>query len=295
MEDGTLLSPERPALALDSSLLYRALRGTALSTEAEAATEPEHAAACEWSEAVSGKFLRDDVGGQPEASTKTLAAAQAWCCSTVGCGGVTFQQDSYQARHEKEPHACDQNCAAMKSWVKNPAAPPPPPAPPRKLARSAPNGEVWSTYSTVGALTYRHVLVPLLREPYPLALEELAQNDGQGDHSLETVVVDNAEDAKPTTATVLKGPLALPTCDRTDFKLFHTVPMLPNGWGLVGETAKWIPISTARIRSVSYSTASDSEDSAAAPVTVQLSGVVNETIAFGYDRHAATCLLLAAQ
>ena len=221
MEDGTLLSPERPALALDSSLLYRALRGTALATEAEAAVEPEPAA-------------------------------------------------------------------------KDPAAPPPPPAPPRKLARSAPNGEVWSTYSTVGALTYRHVLVPLLREPYALTLEELAQNDGQGDHKTGTVVVENAEDAKPTSGTVLKGPLALPTCDRTDFKLFHTVPLLPNGWALIGETAKWIPISTARIRSVSYTIASDSEDSAAAPVTVQLSGVVNETIAFGCDRHAATCPLLAA-
>ena len=43
MEDGTLLSPERPALALDSSLLYRALRGTALATEAEAATEDRRA------------------------------------------------------------------------------------------------------------------------------------------------------------------------------------------------------------------------------------------------------------
>ena len=144
MDDGTLLSPDRPALALDSSLLYRALHG---------------------------------VG--PAASTSAA------------------------------------------------------------LQRKAPSAEIWSTYSIVGGLAYRHILVPLNREPYLLTLGELAENDGHGAAASGTsVVVENGADVAPTATVALAaegsasgGGVEVPICDRNDFKLYHTVPLLPNGWG----------------------------------------------------------------
>jgi hypothetical protein len=58
---------------------------------------------------------------------------------------------------------------------------------------------------------------------------------------------------------------------------------------VVGETAKWVPVSTARVRNVAYShTATDIPDhsfqtsSSPAPVAVQLSGVAGESISFGF-------------
>ena len=57
---------------------------------------------------------------------------------------------------------------------------------------------------------------------------------------------------------------------------------------VVGETAKWVPVSAARVRNVAYShTATDIADHkqtsiSPAPVTVQLSGVAGENISFGF-------------
>ena len=81
-------------------------------------------------------------GGQPE--HEDPAAAQALLLD-AGCGGVTFQLSSYQARREKEPHACTELCG-MKSWVKDPAAPPPAGA---AAGTGTERGLV--EYSTVGA------------------------------------------------------------------------------------------------------------------------------------------------
>ena len=184
MEDGTLLTPDRPALALDSTLLHRALFGTASAHD-----------------------------GAP--------------ASTI----------------------------------------------------STPNGEIWSTLSVVGGLTYRHVLVPLLRGSYTLTPGELDANDGIGFAPNGHLVFENAFDYAPATAQPFTNDvgLQLDSCDRSDFKLLHTVPLLENGWGLVGEGSKWIPVSAARVRSVTTSSARTGP-----PVTIQLSGAPGETISFGF-------------
>jgi hypothetical protein len=285
MDDGTLLSPDRPALAIDSSLLYRALCGVAPQAATDGATELA-ASACKWSDSASGKFLANDTPGkQPASALQSLAAAQAWCCLEPECGGITLQNGSYQGRTGKKAKSCDRDCLGMQSWVKNPGQPSPPP-PPCRHRSSAPNGEIWATFSTIAGQTYHHVLVPLLRQPaYSLALAELEHNGQPLDRAgVGTVVVENAGSAKPATASLLGDgdALALTACDRTDFKLYHVVPLLPNGWGLVGETAKWIPMSVARVRSVEWSQKSDERASEQAAVTVQLSGVENETISFGF-------------
>jgi hypothetical protein len=331
MEDGTLLSSERPALALDSTILYRAVRGAAMvdehTTQTTSGGDSDGAVvACKWGDAMPKMFLRDLAVGQPPATKKSLAAAQAWCCAhPTTCGGVTFQSGQYTARQGSWPQLCDDKCGNMSSWP-NPSFAPPP-APP--LERVAPNGEIWSTFSTVGnelhqaRHTYRHVLVPLLRQEYGLTIRELSQNDHDETGGVEAgpqvwVTVENAGQARPTAAIVThlansSSPLLqIPTCDRADFKLYHLSPVLRNGWALVGETAKWIPISTARIRSISTATAAaaattdpsavtDSSTAAAAgaaagaaPVTVQLSGVDKEEITFGFVDTAGTAVTSSA-
>jgi hypothetical protein len=134
-------------------------------------------------------------------------------------------------RQEQTPKDCDNNCSGMVSWIKNPLPPPPPPPP---LQRKAPSAEVWATHSTIGGLVYRHILVPLNRGPYLLTPTELAENDGLTPGP--SVVVENGGHAAPTTAVAFDGGgdgggLEIPQCDRSDFKLYHTVPLLPNGWG----------------------------------------------------------------
>ena len=96
MEDGTLLSPDRPALALDSSLLYRALRGTVPTNHSREIGAIDQA--CKWSQAIEGKFLAGNVAS-PDPSFSTVAAAKDWCCSHTSCGGVTYQDGVSTQRH----------------------------------------------------------------------------------------------------------------------------------------------------------------------------------------------------
>jgi len=147
----------------------------------------------------------------------------------------------------------------------------------RAAQDAGPNGEVWSTASTVGGAVYRHVLVPLLREAYALRPSELAANDGLAQPANGQLIFDNAfRYAEVPVATFSDDePLKMVACDRTDFKLYHTVPLLGNGWGLVGETSKWVPVSPVRVRSVATS-------SSGAPVTLQLAGVAGESITFRF-------------
>eukprot|EP01043_Picozoa_sp_COSAG02_P020852 COSAG02_NODE_1040_length_15035_cov_198.613819_2_plen_825_part_00 len=279
MNDGTLLSPDRPALAIDSTLLYRALRGTALhngtsvaysSLDTTGATE-SWSLTCNWSQPQSGTFLYGNISSN-DATYNTLADAQEFCCDQSSCGGVTHQSGKYMVRHGKIPEHCHSNCDGVISWVKNPVSP-------RPLQREAPNGELWSTYSIVDTRVYRHVLVPLNREPYSITPSELAANDGQddGEDKSRYFVVENANSFAPSTAYPFNDQFSVPVCDRTDFKLYHTVPLLPNGWGLVGEMAKWVPITSTRIRSVTFSSGGGDP-----PVTLQLKGVAGEAISFGF-------------
>ena len=93
----------------------------------------------------------------------------------------------------------------------------------------------------------------------------------------------------PVTPFGEDAPLTIAECDRTDFKLYHTVPLLGNGWGLVGETSKWIPVSPVRVRSVATSGGGPG-----APVTLQLAGAAGESITFRFafkgQVHAVECV-----
>ena len=78
MDDGTLLTPDRPALALDSTILRRALFGIAPTPPpaGEPVSSSGYGSACQkWSKPLTGDYLIGDVAGS-RASYATLAAAQ---------------------------------------------------------------------------------------------------------------------------------------------------------------------------------------------------------------------------
>eukprot|EP00040_Diaphanoeca_grandis_P033743 m.207342 g.207342 ORF g.207342 m.207342 type:complete len:853 (+) comp32982_c0_seq1:157-2715(+) len=138
---------------------------------------------------------------------------------------------------------------------------------------TGPNGGIWNTHTTIGPLDYHHVLVPLLRSPYSLSLKEIVK-DCEGcaglQSNMQTVVIENAN-GRTTKAMVLndENDVMVPVCDQGTFKLYHTVPVTLNGWGFAGELDKWVPVSSARVRSINI--VGDS-------IEAELSGTAGEKI-----------------
>jgi len=107
-----------------------------------------------------------------------------------------------------------------------------------------PDGQVWATSTTIGAQVYAHVLVAKLVAPYAIS-----QNDaGLTPSSKQFVVIENANGA-PTTA-VLADTIKAAKCDKLDFQLHHTSPVLSNGWAFLGELGKFVPVASARTKAV---------------------------------------------
>jgi hypothetical protein len=80
-------------------------------------------------------------------------------------------------------------------------------------------------------------------------------------------------------------PIALSACGEVDFQVAHTAPVFANGWALLGELAKWVPVSPQRVASIE---ASDSQ------VIVLLVGAPAEAVAFtAYDTGAGAAKTLA--
>jgi hypothetical protein len=155
---------------------------------------------------------------------------------------------------------------------------------PAQARAKGPEGGVWATYTDIavgadGISRYGHVLVARLKLAYSLTIAELhhnIQSTAMGPH----FVVENGVGATAEVALFsAAAPLQLQPCDQADFKLYHTVPVLSNGWGYVGELGKLVPVSAARVRSIEVV-----DDS----VHVRLSGVASEQIQVAFARAAAS-------
>ena len=46
--------------------------------------------------------------------------------------------------------------------------------------------------------------------------------------------------------------VSLNACGSYDFQVLTVAPLLPNGWALLGEPDKWVHVSNARFRALSY-------------------------------------------
>jgi hypothetical protein len=48
------------------------------------------------------------------------------------------------------------------------------------------------------------------------------------------------------------GSITINACGSYDFQVYSIAPVLPNGWTLLGEPDKWVHVSSARFRDLSY-------------------------------------------
>ena len=56
------------------------------------------------------------------------------------------------------------------------------------------------------------------------------------------------------TLTIGASKLTIASCpSKSDFQIYAVAPVLPNGWTLIGEQGKWVPVSAARFSDLSFS------------------------------------------
>jgi len=65
-------------------------------------------------------------------------------------------------------------------------------------------------------------------------------------------------------------PFLLPACGKLDFHTYHTAPLVGGAWRLLGETAKWMPVSAARVQAIDHSGTNT--------LTVEIRGVPAEVV-----------------
>ena len=151
---------------------------------------------------------------------------------------------------------------------------------------AGPTGVVSATYTAVGALLWDHVLAANLTAPfalYPRHLESTradaalrtrrgggappsswllppfraASSPSSPAAAAEVVAVAyalNTTSLDPATLVVAPfsaaAPIALRVSGLADFELWHSAPRFANGWALLGELGKWVPVSEARFADV---------------------------------------------
>ena len=116
---------------------------------------------------------------------------------------------------------------------------------------AGPKGHVWSTFTTLNGQGYDIVFTTELTEAYLLHPAELTTN---ANRQLTTL----AYSYTPLSTTNLRVaefgeniPIELrATVDENDFQVYYSAPLQNNGWALLGELQKWVPVSAARFTSL---------------------------------------------
>lgn len=106
-------------------------------------------------------------------------------------------------------------------------------APRARMAQAAASGAVSALSSNAGEAT------AALSAPGDLGVVAYALNTSTLDAS--SLVVQPFDDAHA---------IPLVTCNLVDFQLWHTAPVHSNGWAMLGDLTKYVPVSPARIASV---------------------------------------------
>lgn len=137
---------------------------------------------------------------------------------------------------------------------------------------NGPDGELQSTYSLVSGGLYSTVLGAVLNSDYTLPIADLGYGPS------DTVVVIEANTTSTYSLIHAGGALTVKACAKWDFQLYSVAPVLPNGWAVIGETVKWVPVNNARITSIAYSASS---------VTVTAAGVNGESLTLSFYNSAS--------
>jgi hypothetical protein len=136
----------------------------------------------------------------------------------------------------------------------------------RAFTADGPNGFVWDALSIVSNFIFHHILVVDLAAAYNLTTSQVISYNRQ---NLAASVVFASGNTNTITSFDSTHPLPLKACGTSDFQLYHTAPILSNGWALLGETGKINPLSDQRFSSITVTSSS---------VSTVLRGVSGESI-----------------
>jgi len=147
-------------------------------------------------------------------------------------------------------------------------------------SQSATSGPLYATYSKVADWTWSHILAADLAQPFTVLPEHLQgtisdqlvrkmgvrafyeskdlskrANEAPGDmiyYTLNTTTLDiSTLTVSPFDAS---HGIPVPACGEIDFVVYHVAPVFNNGWSILGELTKWVPVAEARTRSITTST-----------------------------------------
>jgi hypothetical protein len=146
----------------------------------------------------------------------------------------------------------------------------------RAFALGGPDGQVWSTASEAGGRMYHQLLVAQLREAYTCKeWPPSSEQHGVAATDVPRLLFSNAAGTAPTTAVAIDPAVGvtLSANDRVDFELLNASPVLSNGWSLLGEASKWVPVTSQRISSVAQ---------VGDAIEVVVSGVNGESVSLSF-------------
>jgi len=132
----------------------------------------------------------------------------------------------------------------------------------RAFGRTSPAAdEIWATSTELDGSTFTVVLGATLAKDRAVAYG--------ADLGLPAGTAFVAYEANASSKVILGSSLQLSACGKWDFQLWAIAPILGNGWALLGEPSKWVPVSAARFSALSYVT-QGSDTSASVVATGQV-------------------------
>jgi len=154
-----------------------------------------------------------------------------------------------------------------------------------------PKGEVWSTQVTLSGAQFG-LLLAAQSEEYAMQPDEIfstASASASASASAAAAAAStwvaleaNATISDPPVVVDESHPLQLPKTDKHTFVLWSLSPVLPNGWALLGEREKWVPVSNDRLQNLRYAY---NDDTAENRVSVEIVGTSGETVTVSFWEH----------
>jgi hypothetical protein len=118
----------------------------------------------------------------------------------------------------------------------------------RAFKSSGPNGQLWAAFTEVGSFTWYYIISGTMASTYKMHASELppSKNTKPKTSFPPSLAFTYTLDGKVQKAMNLTGTLDIAACSVTDFQYWSLAPILENGWALLGELNKIIPVSETR-------------------------------------------------
>ena len=152
------------------------------------------------------------------------------------------------------------------------------------LGAAALDGHLWTTYSTVGSAGDRYDIVfsTELKAAFDVRPRDLNLDTAAVNNTLPRVWYTQGTQ-RPSAVSVhafsADAPMQLAATAENEFGLHYTAPVHANGWALLGELDKWVPVAGARFETV---------EAAGADLTAVVRGSDGEVVTVWFARGGAT-------